>query len=570
MPATTETIERLKADQAKNATEQNAQSQQNRPRGSKCRGEARLDVGPYLEHYGVEYQKKQSDSGTLYTLKKCLFNPNHQPNEASIIQLADGKLLYQCFHDSCSDKRWGDARAIISGDDKLGEFMIGGPSGGSNAGRASQSGAQAKSVQDDEKLIHIDAAKQVAASFGEGNLITTSSGTYAWGVQPGIWERVEDLKLKTRIHQVVRHKNKLTRTSVASILDLLKTETFQDDVVFGEGPECINLQNGELHWNGQEWELRPHTRENYMTIQLPVDYDQDAEAPRFKQFLAEIFRDDPDAEAKAILVCEALGYTLLNTARFEKFFILIGAGANGKSVLLFVVESLVGKDQVAAVQPNQFDNRFQRAHLYGKLANIVSEIAEGAQVQDDFLKSVTSGEMTTVENKHSAPFNVKIYATCWFGGNHLPHTRDFSQALFRRASIIECNREFSEGEQDKGLKEKLARELPGILNLAIEAMAGVFLRGSFTAPESSESAKREWRLEADQVAQFVEEACVTGPGYEITSAKLYEAYKDWAKEAGINRTVGRNMFTKRVERLGFKKTRTAKARLFVGIALGDT
>ena len=46
------------------------------------------------------------------------------------------------------------------------------------------------------------------------------------------------------------------------------------------------------------------------------------------------------------------------------------------------IAALVGPDHVAAVQPSQFENRFQRAHLQGKLVNLVSEIAEGHEIAD--------------------------------------------------------------------------------------------------------------------------------------------------------------------------------------------
>ena len=48
-------------------------------------------------------------------------------------------------------------------------------------------------------------------------------------------------------------------------------------------------------------------------------------------------------------------------------------------MLLKVLTALLGYRNVSAVCPSQFDNRFQRAHLHGKLANIISELAEKSQ-----------------------------------------------------------------------------------------------------------------------------------------------------------------------------------------------
>ena len=124
------------------------------------------------------------------------------------------------------------------------------------------------------------------------------------------------------------------------------------------------------------------------------------------------------------LVCEALGYSCLTSADFEKFFLLIGAGANGKSVLLNAVENLVGRENACAVQPSQFDNRFQRAHLHGKLVNIVSEIAEGAEIADAQLKAIVSGELTTAGAQAETPVRLQTLRYVLVRHeSHAPHTR---------------------------------------------------------------------------------------------------------------------------------------------------
>jgi putative DNA primase/helicase len=207
--------------------------------------------------------------------------------------------------------------------------------------------------------------------------------------------------------------------------------------------------------------------------------------------------------------------------------------------------------------------------LHLKLVNLVTEIAEGAEIADAELKAIVSGELTTAEHKHQPPFDFRPYATCWFGTNHMPHTRDFSDALFRRALVIPFNRKFKEGENaDPHLKEKLAGELSGILNLALAAYADVLRRGSFAEPASCLRAKEEWRLEADQVAQFINERCEMMPDSRVESLELYLAYKQWTEDAGIARRLNRKNFTNRVQRRGGQPCKgTAGKRMIAGVRL---
>jgi hypothetical protein len=83
-----------------------------------------LDVEAYLANYGVEVVKiKDHQGGKLFCLRQCVFEPEHQPNEAAIFQGPEGKLSYQCFHNSCYGRTWAEARELISGGDRLGQFM---------------------------------------------------------------------------------------------------------------------------------------------------------------------------------------------------------------------------------------------------------------------------------------------------------------------------------------------------------------------------------------------------------------------------------------------------------------
>jgi len=87
--------------------------------------QGRLDVSAYLSHYGISHKVKENGAAAYYQLDHCLFDPAHV-QDAAIIQDTSGKLGYHCFHDSCKDKGWKEAREAISGTESLGQFMNGG------------------------------------------------------------------------------------------------------------------------------------------------------------------------------------------------------------------------------------------------------------------------------------------------------------------------------------------------------------------------------------------------------------------------------------------------------------
>jgi len=421
-----------------------------------------------------------------------------------------------------------------------------------------------------DKQKHLRFAKLLLAKLGKENVVFHVGCFWLW--RNALWEKADDRELKKAIHEIAKAE-KLTKSFVDSVLDLAKTEAFRFGHEFDPDRSGINVSNGTLHWIDSNWVLRPHRREDYRTTMLPVAYDETATAPRFLKFLDEIFAYDEDGEDKKRLVLEAIGYSMTTSTEYEKFFMLAGDGSNGKSVLLYVLRALVGKKNTSAVQPSQFDNRFQRAHMHGKLANIITELPKGSELHDAATKAIVSGEATTVEHKHKDPFDVELFTTLWIGTNHIPTTNDFSDALFRRAIIIPFTRQFSLEERDVKLKYKLAAlELSGILNLALDAYGGVIQRGGFTVPDSVEEAINNWKSENDPVRGFAcdcieEDRNATGEAATL-SADYYRAFVTFCEEEGVPRIPKQKAFTVRLCKVTAGTSgRSNKGRTIEGIRL---
>lgn len=423
----------------------------------------------------------------------------------------------------------------------------------------------------DAEIDHLAFAKATIDRIGLENLLYTQSNFWRWS--SGVWKRVDDIALAKDVIATLRANNqKVTDALVNSVIGLIRKETYRSDHEFNIGsPDVVNCLNCELELTAAVgWITYPHRREYYRTIQIPITYNHAAQAPLFIQFLHDVFRDDTDRDDKMRCVAELIGYTLMSHAKQEKFILAIGNGANGKSVLLRIIEALCGKSNVAAVKPSNFSSNFQRAHLHMKLANIVTELPEGKLIDDDAMKNIASGEMATVEHKGKDPFDFHAFATCWFGTNHMPATRDFSDGLYRRAVILTFNRKFAEHEQDKELLSKLTEELPGILNLALTHYAAAVARGRFTMPKSATDAREDWRREADQVRMFINECCTDADcGAEGDVASIFIRYEIWAAQSGIRQKLGKIMLVKRLVGMGYERHHSDGTKI-MGLALKPT
>lgn len=403
---------------------------------------------------------------------------------------------------------------------------------------------------------------QLASYLTHGaDLVFAEKRFWQYDDERGIWESVPDEAMIQKAERVCREAGaEVTANRINGVLKLATGQAYRRIQWDQSAGRDICASNGILHYEGGgKWALRPYRREAYRRIRLPITYNPTATCPRFTQFVQEVFHGCDDAKERTLALVEMLGLTLTATTEFEKAALLVGSGANGKSVTLRLLSDMLG-EYVSGVNPAEFDNRFQRASLDGKLANIVTELPEGTTLPDGAIKAIISGEACTVEHKHRDPFVMTPIAKIWIGSNHMPGTRDFSPALFRRFTILKFPNKFVDTEAELGpgamlkdtrLPEKLRAETPGILNVLLRALGNAFDRGYLTSPPSSVDAVDQWRRDSDQVLTFLEEETIKEPGAKIASAEIYGLYREWAQSAGIQRLVSRKAFTTRVEALGW-------------------
>jgi len=70
----------------------------------------RFDLQGFISKHGIEIKRTKSwKDGTIYEISVCPFNPEHDKG-ARIIEFADGRLSFGCFHDSCSQYKWAQFR----------------------------------------------------------------------------------------------------------------------------------------------------------------------------------------------------------------------------------------------------------------------------------------------------------------------------------------------------------------------------------------------------------------------------------------------------------------------------
>ena len=292
-------------------------------------------------------------------------------------------------------------------------------------------------------------------------------------------------------------------------------------------PLIINVKNGRLDWTSKK--LLPHDPTLPEIIQIPVTYDPAADCPTFKKYLITTF------EKEIIpLVLEFLGLLLIPSTVFEVTIMLIGSGANGKSVLIRVIENLLGEENVSNIELQALaENRFALAGLAGKLVNVFADLSDRALGDSALFKALNSGDTVTGEHKYGKPFKFRNFARMVFSANRMPTSRDRTFAFYRRWIIIPFTRTFQKENADKQLGAKLAKEVNGIFNLALEGLARLVNNGAFTEPPQVGQALEAYKIQNDSILAFLSDCVKENKHSVISKQTLYDRYKEYCEDQGL-------------------------------------
>ncbi len=296
-------------------------------------------------------------------------------------------------------------------------------------------------------------------------------------------------------------------------------------------PLKVNLLNGIL--NLETMKLTKHTPKFKSSIQLPITYDPEAKCKRFRRFLKQIFDEDKELVR---LVQEIMGYCLGQSIDAQKAFIFLGAGANGKSVLLYILSKLVGKENISTLPLTDLESSFRRYALVGKTLNMVTEAEfKTSAFSTNHFKAIVSGDSCTAEIKGGALFTFQPTCKLVIALNAMPKVMDKSHGFKRRIIILPFDRIFKEYEQNKQLKYELEEELDGIFNFALKGLKRLRENDyNFTIPQRSQELMDSYFELNDPLSAFVKARIQEGVGKEkIPNRVLYEEYENWCIGEGI-------------------------------------
>ena len=294
--------------------------------------------------------------------------------------------------------------------------------------------------------------------------------------------------------------------------------------------------------------LHPHNPNVIFTQSIPWDYDPSAPTKPWEDLFMTYANGHLDLYQLLREMLAIAIYRSANEGIEGKCFILTGSGSNGKSAFINIIKKFLSKENYSNVLPQQFGWRFALSDMEGKLANLVSDLNEGAIESSGLWKSVVSGDSINTERKNEHAFSFSPYATQIYSCNNIPYIKDDSNGVARRLIIIPFDKIFKPEEADKNIVSKYTTPImmSGLLNFILPALSDLLNRnGVFTYSEISNNLVKEYTSEASSIMGFINYCRETNFDYiGMATGDVYDHYKTYCLDNGID-AYANNIFFKK-------------------------
>ena len=258
------------------------------------------------------------------------------------------------------------------------------------------------------------------------------------------------------------------------------------------------------------------------------------DCPTWKQFLSEVTGGDQEMQA---YLQRMVGYALTGSTQEHALFFLYGTGANGKSVFVNTLATILGDYATNAPMDTFMETRTDRhptdmAGLRGARFVAAIETEQGRRWAESKVKNLTGGDKIAARFMRQDFFEFFPQFKLFVAGNHKPAIRNIDEAMKRRLHLIPFTITVPPERRDKHLQQKLLAERDGILAWAVQGCLDWQRLGKLAPPVQVVEATEEYFEGEDALGRWVEERCLREPNAKSLTAELFNDWKQWAESAG--------------------------------------
>tara|TARA_R100001530_G_scaffold25421_1_gene20488 strand:- start:5757 stop:7079 length:1323 start_codon:yes stop_codon:yes gene_type:complete len=259
---------------------------------------------------------------------------------------------------------------------------------------------------------------------------------------------------------------------------------------------------------------------------------------------------------------EIIAYCLIPAYPLNRLFCFIGAGMNGKTCYLNLLQRFLGKENVCTTELDTLiSSRFEVTRLHKKLACLMGETNFDEMSKTSWIKKLTGGDLIGYEYKNKPHFHDFNYAKILIATNSLPTTTDKTLGFYRRWLIIDFPNLFS--EQKDILSEIPDEEYEALALKCTSILHELLKKRRFHNEGDVKSRMDKYEAKSDFLQKFLDDFVIENCDGYITKADFRKKFQEWCVE-NRHRQMAENTISKKLKVKGIDAGRKYAQWLFDG------
>jgi len=352
-------------------------------------------------------------------------------------------------------------------------------------------------------------------------------------------------------------------------------DLFYDKYFTSKLDENVNLlcfNNGVYDF--KENCLRMGKPEDYISKTTRIDYIPLTESTRpiqveIEDFMCKLF---PDPQLRKYM-WEHLGSTLIGGNKNQTINNYIGVGQNGKSVLIQLMEDVLGdykgdvalslitekRGSIGGVSP-------EIVGLKGIRFAVMQEPSKDDVINEGMMKQLTGGDKVQGRALYSDVVSFTPQFKMVVCANYFMEIKSQDHGTWRRIRAVEFESLFTENptaddpdkphqfKLDKNIIDKFKKWKTVFMAMLVDI--AIQTKGMVTDCDRVLAYTNEYRKNQDLVAGFMADSIVQNQGSKLQKRNLQQAFKEWMTENGGNKKVNIRDLNERMDKTYGKYTAT--------------
>lgn len=343
-------------------------------------------------------------------------------------------------------------------------------------------------------------------------------------------------------------------------MELLQSKSAE----FDRNPWLLNCKNGTLDL--QAGRLYPHRATDYLTRRINIEYSAEAGCPAWTKAVDRMACGNDDL---VDYLWRALGYSLTGDKTEHVIFFLQGAGANGKSTLFETMQKVLGKYSAivseGALLHSEFSAHKQEIAKLRGIRFAYQPEMKAKRLDEARLKQLSGGDMVSANFMRQDEFEFRPDCKLWMAGNSLPEITGADRGIWRRFKLIPFRADFTTGEIDLRINDKLAAELPGILAWLVRGCCSYLERG-LKPPTCITEPTEQLRQEESPLWDFIRQNIIDDKDKAMSRAQFLGALNAWLEKQSEDPLKPRDV-SKKLREMGWETKMIDGVRYWKGKSL---